>query len=64
MISYKVKLIVNKDSEPKLNNVLEAERYVFNDLHVGTVLVTLSGDIIGMDDNAKRIGSELKWNIK
>lgn len=43
---------------------LRAERYVFNDLHVGTVLVTLSGDIIGMDDNAKRIGSELKWNIK
>lgn len=30
MISYKVKLIVDKDSEPKLNNVLEAERYVFN----------------------------------
>ncbi len=30
MISYKVKLIVDKDSELKLNNVLEAERYVFN----------------------------------
>ena len=30
MISYKVKLIVNKDSEIKLNNVLESERYVFN----------------------------------
>lgn len=41
-----------------------AERYVFNELKVGTVLVTLRGDILGMDDAARNIGKDLGWNIK
>jgi cobalt-precorrin-5B (C1)-methyltransferase len=43
---------------------LRAERYVFGDLKVGTVLVTLQGEILGMDDTARRIGGQLGWNIK
>lgn len=41
-----------------------AMRYVFGDLTVGTVLVTLKGALLGMDENAKKIGGELGWNIK
>jgi cobalt-precorrin-5B (C1)-methyltransferase len=41
-----------------------ARRYVFNDLIVGTVIVTLQGDILGMDDTAREIGGSLGWNIK
>ena len=41
-----------------------ATRYVFDDLVVGTVIVTLQGDILGMDDTAREIGGSLGWNIK
>ncbi|MCE5284656.1 MAG: cobalt-precorrin-5B (C(1))-methyltransferase CbiD [Pelosinus sp.] len=41
-----------------------AERYVFGDLKVGTVLVTLQGKILGLDETAKEIGGSLGWNIK
>jgi len=41
-----------------------AQRYVFDDLIVGTVIVTLQGDILGMDDTAQEIGGSLGWNIK
>lgn len=41
-----------------------AIRYVFGDLIVGTVIVTLQGDILGMDDTAREIGGSLGWNIK
>lgn len=41
-----------------------ARRYVFDQFDVGTVLVTLSGEILGMDETARRIGEELAWNIK
>lgn len=43
---------------------LRAERYVFNDLQVGTVLITLKGDILGLDDRGRAIGGHLGWNIK
>lgn len=43
---------------------LRAERYVFGDLMVGTVIVTLQGDILGLDDKAREIGGSLGWNIK
>ncbi|VBB06843.1 cobalt-precorrin-5b c(1)-methyltransferase cbid [Lucifera butyrica] len=43
---------------------LRAMRYVFNDLTVGTVIVTLQGDILGMDHSAELIGGSLGWNIK
>jgi len=41
-----------------------AERYVFGDLIVGTVIITLQGDILGLDDQAREIGGSLGWNIK
>ena len=41
-----------------------AERYVFGDLMVGTVIVTMQGDILGIDDRAREIGGSLGWNIK
>lgn len=37
-----------------------AERYVFNELKIGTVLVTLKGKLLGMDENAKEIIKEIK----
>lgn len=40
-----------------------ATRYVFDDLTVGTALVTMKGGLLGMDDNARQIGGELGWNI-
>ncbi|WP_110952926.1 cobalt-precorrin-5B (C(1))-methyltransferase CbiD [Anaerosinus massiliensis] len=41
-----------------------AKRYVFNDLNIGTVIVTLKGDLLGMDESAKSIGGTMEWNIK
>lgn len=39
-------------------------RYVFQDLQVGTVIVTLQGEILGMDGMAVELGGSLGWNIK
>lgn len=41
-----------------------AQRYTFGEIKVGTVIVTLQGEILGMDDEARRIGAELGWHIK
>ncbi|MDR3565056.1 MAG: cobalt-precorrin-5B (C(1))-methyltransferase CbiD [Negativicutes bacterium] len=41
-----------------------AVRYVFGDLVVGTVIVTLAGEILGMDEPARAIGGGLGWRIK
>ena len=38
--------------------------YVFNEMQIGTVLVTLTGEILGMDKTAAEIGSDLGWNIR
>lgn len=43
---------------------LRSEQHVFGALTVGTVMVTLKGEILGMDENAKKIGGRLGWNIK
>lgn len=43
---------------------LRAERFVHGDLTVGTVIVTLAGDILGLDQAAKEIGGILGWTIK
>ncbi|HWR40035.1 MAG TPA: cobalt-precorrin-5B (C(1))-methyltransferase CbiD [Patescibacteria group bacterium] len=43
---------------------LRAERYLFGDLQVGTAIVTLQGDILGLDDRAREIGGSLGWNIE
>lgn len=40
-----------------------AMRYVFGDLSVGTVIVTLNGDILGLDQTAREIGGQLGWNV-
>ena len=41
-----------------------AERLLFNRLQVGTVLVTLQGKRLGMDEKAKEIGRDFGWQIK
>lgn len=41
-----------------------AERLLFNRLQVGTVLVTLQGKLLGMDEEAKEIGRDFGWQIK
>ena len=41
-----------------------AERFLFNQVQVGTVLVTLQGKLLGMDETARRIGGDFGWNIK
>ena len=42
---------------------IRAVRYVFGDLRVGTAIVTMKGDLLGLDDEARRIGGRLGWNI-
>jgi cobalt-precorrin-5B (C1)-methyltransferase len=42
---------------------IRAMRYVFGDLTVGTVIVTLKGEILGLDQTAREIGGELGWNV-
>ena len=41
-----------------------AERYVFGELAVGTVIVTLQGEILGMDSKAREIGESMGWTIR
>lgn len=43
---------------------LRAERLIFGRARVGTVLVTLQGRLLGMDDTAWEIGGDFKWQIK
>ena len=42
---------------------LRAQQHVYGALQVGTVMVTLKGELLGMDDNAKEIGGRLGWNL-
>lgn len=39
-------------------------RYVFDEMAIGTVIVTLKGELLGCDENAVRIGEELGWKLK
>lgn len=41
-----------------------SERHVFKRLQVGTVIVTMKGEILGMDEKAREIGGSLGWKIK
>ena len=41
-----------------------AERFVFNKLTVGTVLATMQGTILGMDEHAKEMGRDFHWDIE
>lgn len=40
-----------------------SERHVFGKLKVGTVLLTYSGRVLGMDEAAKEIGRHLGWEL-
>ena len=42
---------------------LRAQRYLFGKMDIGTVMVTLQGKLLGMDDRAKEIGEAMHWNI-
>lgn len=42
---------------------LRAERYLFGKMDIGTVMVTLQGKLLGMDDRAMEIGEAMHWNI-
>ncbi|MHC1758831.1 MAG: cobalt-precorrin-5B (C(1))-methyltransferase CbiD [Negativicutes bacterium] len=42
---------------------VRARRYVFGDLRVGTAIVTMKGELLGLDDEARRIGGRLGWTI-
>ncbi len=41
-----------------------AERLLFNRVRVGTVMVTLQGKLLGMDEAAREMGDDFKWQIK
>lgn len=43
---------------------LRSMQHVFNEFEVGTIMVTLKGEILGMDENARKIGGRLGWNLK
>jgi cobalt-precorrin-5B (C1)-methyltransferase len=42
---------------------IRAERYLFGKLKVGTVMVTLTGELLGMDETAKKIGERYGWTL-
>ncbi len=42
---------------------VRAERYLFNQLEVGTVMVTLTGELLGLDEKAKVIGEAQGWKM-
>lgn len=42
---------------------LRARRYIFNEMEIGTLMVTLDGRILGMDETARTIGGELHWKL-
>ncbi|MPM66756.1 hypothetical protein SDC9_113667 [bioreactor metagenome] len=62
--------IIDKYSMKMIYNILaarasaRAERYVFGDLKVGTVIVTMAGVVLGLDDTAREIGGSMGWSIK
>ena len=42
---------------------IRAERYVFGEVGIGTVMVDLEGNLLGLDDKAKEIGEKYKWKM-
>ena len=41
-----------------------AMRLVFDKVKIGTVMVTLKGELLGMDKTAEEIGRDFHWNIE
>lgn len=42
---------------------IRAQRFVFDDVAVGTAILSMKGDLLGLDAAARRIGGDLAWNI-
>jgi len=42
---------------------IRAQRFIFEDAAVGTAIVSMKGDMLGLDETARRIGGSLGWNI-
>jgi cobalt-precorrin-5B (C1)-methyltransferase len=43
---------------------LRAAQHVHNTLRVGTVMVSLQGTVLGIDEQAQKIGGEAGWHLK
>ena len=42
---------------------LRSERYIAGEAEVGIVLATMDGELLAMDETARRIGGEEHWHI-
>ena len=42
---------------------IRCERYLFGKMQVGIVMVTMTGEILGMNDTAREIGRRLHWKL-
>ena len=42
---------------------IRAQRFVFEDAAVGTAIISMQGEVLGLDAAARRIGGSLGWNI-
>jgi len=42
---------------------IRAQRFIFEDAAVGTAIVSMKGELLGLDAAARRIGGSLGWNI-
>lgn len=40
-----------------------AKRFVFDELQIGTVMVTLGGELLGMDETGRIIGDDFGWSL-
>lgn len=56
-LDYVYSILAHRASE-------RAMRLTFHEMEIGTVMVTLKGKILGLDDNAKIIGKELGWTYE
>ena len=42
---------------------IRCERYIFGKMQVGIVMVTMTGEILGMNDTAREIGRRFHWKL-
>lgn len=42
---------------------MRSERYIAQEAEVGIIIATLDGQILAVDDTARRIGGEEHWHI-
>ena len=53
-----------EESLPATESRVAVSDHVFGELSVGTVMVTLKGELLGMDERAREIGRGFHWNIE